>query len=47
LGRYLTQDEVREVTGMARRLAAICLMTPILNQNYMAAKKSAYPWLQA
>ncbi len=46
LGRSLTQEEAREVTGIARRLAAICLMTPALNQNYRAAKKSTYPWPQ-
>jgi hypothetical protein len=44
LGRPLTMDEGREVTNMARRLAAICLMTPALDKNYLAAKQSAYSW---
>ena len=46
LGRSLTIEEAREVTGMARRLAAIILMEPALNQNYLAMKKSAYSWSQ-
>jgi len=46
LGRSLTLEEAREVTHMARRLAAICLMAPALNQNYLTVKQSAYPWLQ-
>jgi len=44
LGRSLTQDEAREVTNMARRLAAIVLMEPALNANYKAVKASCYPW---
>ena len=45
LGRPLTLDEAREVTNMARRLAAIVLMEPALNANYQAVKDSCYPWL--
>jgi hypothetical protein len=44
LGRPLTRDEAREVTNMSRRLAAIVLMEPILNANYLEIKSSAYPW---
>ncbi len=29
---------------MARRLAAIVLMEPALNANYLAAKESTYAW---
>ncbi len=43
LGRPLTPDEAREVTNMARRLAAIILMEPSLNVNYQAVKGSCYP----
>jgi hypothetical protein len=44
LGRSLTMEEVREVTNMARRLAAIVLMNPFLNNNYFQVKNSSYPW---
>lgn len=44
LGRPLTLDEAREVTHMARRLAAIVLMEPALNANYQAVKVSCYTW---
>ena len=47
LGRPLTMEEVREVTNMARRLAAIVLMQPALNANYLAVKNSCYPWPQS
>lgn len=43
LGRPLSRDEAREVTYMARRLAAITLMEPALNANYLAVKQSTYP----
>ena len=33
LGRSLTQDEAREVTHMARALAAIVILEPALNAN--------------
>jgi hypothetical protein len=29
---------------MARRLAAIVLMEPALNANYLAVKNSCFPW---
>jgi hypothetical protein len=44
IDRTLTPDEVEEVTHMARRLAAIVLMEPALNANYLAVKQSIYPW---
>jgi hypothetical protein len=44
LGRGLTTDEIREVTGTARRIAAILLLVPSLDKNYEAAKISSYPW---
>jgi hypothetical protein len=47
LGRPLTTDEAREVTHMARRLAAIVLMEPALNANYQTMKASCYPWPQS
>jgi hypothetical protein len=43
LGRTLTPDEAREVTHMARRLAALLLLAPALDANYAAAKASAIP----
>ena len=44
LGRSLTPDEARYVMTMARRIAAILLLTPTLNANYEAVKRAAYPW---
>jgi hypothetical protein len=44
LGRALSADEAREVTGMARRLSAIILLQPALDENYRRAAASAYPW---
>jgi Type ISP C-terminal specificity domain len=44
LGRALTKEEAREVTGMVRRLAAIVLMTDSLNSNYSAIRDAALPW---
>jgi hypothetical protein len=44
LGRALTTDEVRTLTEIARRIAAILLMEPELDANYEAVKKSAYDW---
>lgn len=41
---YLAQNEAREVTNMARRLAAIVLMELALNANYLAVMHSTYPW---
>lgn len=44
LERPLRLEEVREVTGMARRIAAILLLQPALDANYQAVKGDAYPW---
>lgn len=44
LGRALTADEAREVTGMACRLGAIVLLQPALDENYRRAAVSAYAW---
>ena len=38
LGRALTPDEAREVTHMARRIAALILLQPDLDRNYQAVK---------
>ncbi len=47
LGRALTLDEVREVTSMARRIAAILLLEPALDQSYQAAKANCHDWQAA
>ncbi|MDQ2786716.1 MAG: hypothetical protein M3Y58_17140, partial [Chloroflexota bacterium] len=44
LGRPLTPEEARDVTRMARRIAALLLLTPALDANYQAAKAAAYAW---
>ncbi len=44
LGRGLTTDEVREVTGTARRIAAILLLRKGLDRNYENVKDRAFPW---
>ena len=44
MGRALTTDEAREVTHMARRIAAIVLRYPALDANYRAVKQTALPW---
>jgi Type ISP C-terminal specificity domain len=44
IGRPLTKDEAREVTGMVRRLAAIVLMTDELDANYVAVREHTYSW---
>jgi hypothetical protein len=41
LRRVLTPDEAREVTHMARRIAAIVLLHPALDANYLAVKQTA------
>jgi len=40
LGRSLSVDEARCVTEMARRIAAILLLSPALDANYRAAKQA-------
>jgi Type ISP C-terminal specificity domain len=44
LGRGLTTDEVREVTGTARRIAAILLIGHTLNINHEMINSSSYKW---
>jgi predicted helicase len=44
LGRPLTPDEAREVTHMARRIAALILLQPELDKNYAAVKSAPIEW---
>jgi len=44
LGRTLNKDEAREVMNMSRRIAAILLLQPSLDSNYLKCKENAYPW---
>jgi len=44
LGRPITKDEVRWVQEMARRIAAILLLEPALDENYRAVKAHTYEW---
>lgn len=44
LGRSLKQEEVIEVTQMARRITAILLLEPELDANYQTVKQSTYLW---
>jgi hypothetical protein len=44
LGRSLKQEEVIEVTQIARRIAAILLLEPELDANYETVKQATYPW---
>ena len=44
LGRPLTKDEAREVTGMVRRLTALILLSDQLDANYTACRDTAYTW---
>jgi len=44
LGRALTIDEAREVTNMARRIAAIIALEPALDANYRAVAGDTYGW---
>lgn len=44
LGRPLTKDEAREVTGMVRRLTALILLSDQLDANYTACRDTAYAW---
>jgi hypothetical protein len=43
-GKALTADEVREVTNIARRIAAILLMGSELDGNYDAVKAATIKW---
>jgi len=44
LGRGLKMEEVHEVMNMARRIAAIILLQPALDENYERIKKSTFCW---
>ncbi|MDR5729719.1 MAG: type ISP restriction/modification enzyme [Terriglobia bacterium] len=44
LGRALTKDETREFTQMVRRIAALLLLDPALDANYLAVKSDLYAW---
>ena len=44
LGRGLTIDEVGYVQQVARRIAALLLLGPELDENYRRVKAKAYPW---
>jgi hypothetical protein len=44
LGRALTVEEVREVTAMVRRIAAILLLGPELDASYRRVKDGCYGW---
>jgi hypothetical protein len=43
LGRGLSIDEVREISNIARRIAAIIALYPALNRNYASVKSNTYP----
>ena len=44
LGRALRPEEAREVMNIARRIAAIILLQPQLDQNYNTIKAAAFDW---
>lgn len=44
LGRDLTMEEAEYVTEMARRIAAILLMTDALDENYRTCKANTWTW---
>ena len=44
LGRGLTVDEVAHVRDTARRIAALLLLGPNLDENYAAVTADPYPW---
>jgi hypothetical protein len=46
LGRPLTVEEAREVTEMARRIAAIRLLEPTQDTNYSRCKSNAFQWVK-
>jgi hypothetical protein len=44
LGRALTPDEAREVSHIARRIAALILLQPELDAKYQRVKADTYEW---
>jgi hypothetical protein len=46
LGRPITKEEAREFMHMVRRIAALLLLEPDLDNNYVAVKAHFYVWKQ-
>jgi hypothetical protein len=44
LGRALAPDEAREITHMARCIAALIQLQPSLDANYAGVKGAAFDW---
>ena len=44
LGRAIKPEEAREVMNMARRIAAILLLQPTLDDHYQKVKAATYDW---
>jgi hypothetical protein len=44
LGRDLRPDEARYVTEMVRRIAALLLLQPRLDENYQRIKQNTFDW---
>jgi len=44
LGRSLRPEEVRDVSDIARRIAALLLLGPALDANYQAVKADTWAW---
>jgi hypothetical protein len=44
LARPLRAEEARYVTEMSRRIAAILLLQPALDENYQRVKAACFPW---
>jgi len=42
LGRDISKDEAREFTHIVRRIAALLLLEPELDKNYLATKINSY-----
>jgi hypothetical protein len=40
----LKLEEAREATNIARRIAAIILLQPLLDENYRSVKAAAFDW---
>ena len=47
LGREITKEEAREFTHIVRRIAAVLLLEPELDKNYLAAKTQFCSWPKA
>jgi hypothetical protein len=42
IGRGLTTEEIREVTHMIRRIAALIALQPALDKNYTAVRDNSF-----